>query len=120
MATTTSEVLIGETKRYTRGRTIIGDERWRELIAGYEASGMTQRQFARREGINYHTFTAKLMRFRRQAGSAAAGSFVEAKVASVGWTNPAALEVQMPGGTVIRGGDVAAVAALVKALGRDA
>jgi hypothetical protein len=49
MATSTSEVLIGETKRDTRGRTIIGDERWAELVAGYESSGLTQAQFARRE-----------------------------------------------------------------------
>jgi hypothetical protein len=120
MATTTYEVLIGETKRDTRGRKIISAERWQELIAGYEASGLTQRQFARQEGVNYHTFSAKLMRSRRQAESAAAGSFVEARVPIVGWTNPRALEVQLPGGMVIRGGDVAAMAALVKALGRSA
>jgi len=121
MAITTTEVLIGETKRDTRGRTIIGEERWRELVAGYESSGLTQAKFARREGINYHTLVAKLARWRRQKGpSPSAGAFIEAGVPTVGWANPSTLEVQLPGGLVIRGADAIAVAALVKALGRDA
>jgi hypothetical protein len=121
MAITTPEVLVGETKRDIRGRTIIGEERWQELVAACESSGLTQAQFARREGINYHTLVAKLARCRRQKGaSPVAGSFIEARVPTVGWADPRALEVQLPGWIVVRGGDVAAVAALVQALGRTA
>jgi hypothetical protein len=121
MATITSEVLMEEAKRDTRGRKIIAEARWRELVAACESSGLTQTQFARREGINYHTLVAKLARCRRERGTAGSGpSFIEARVPAVGWRNPSALEVQLPGGMVIRGGDAAAVAALVQALGRDA
>jgi hypothetical protein len=121
MATITADVLTEDATRDTRGRKVIGEERWQELIAAYEASGLTQAIFARREGINFHTFIAKLARARRQKGvSPTAGSFIEARVPAVGWNHSATLEVQLPGGLVIRGGDAAAVAALVKALGRDA
>jgi hypothetical protein len=121
MATITSEVLMEEAKRDTRGRKIIAEARWRELVAACESSGLTQAQFARREGINYHTLVAKLARCRRPKGaSPVAGSFIEARVPTVGWADPRALEVQLPGGIVVRGGDAAAVAALVQALGRTA
>ncbi len=117
MAIITPEVLREEAKRDTRGRRIVDAERWRELLAGYATSGLTQTQFARREGVNYHTFVARLNRERgrtRPTGTA----FIEARVPVPGWPQASTLEVQLPGGLVVRGGDPAAVAALVQALGR--
>lgn len=119
MATITPEVLREETKRDTRGRRIIEAGRWQELLAAYATSGLTQAQFARREGVNYHTLVARLARERgRSQPAGPAPTFVEARVAAAGWPPAAALEVQLPGGAIVRGHDPAAVAALVQALGR--
>jgi hypothetical protein len=119
MATITPEVLGEDAKRDVRGRKIIAEERWRELITAYAASGATQAEFARREGINFHTFIAKLARSRRQGRTGGpAAAFVEARVAATGWPGGGALEVQLPGGVLVRGHDPATVAALVQALGR--
>ena len=119
MATIEPEVLAEESKRDRRGRKLNAEGRWRELMAEQASSGLTQAQFARREGINYHTFVGWRGRFRRQGGSTPgpAPRFVEAQLATV----PAPgrrLEVVLPGGVVVRGEEAAAVAALVKALGR--
>jgi hypothetical protein len=35
------------------------------LLAAYETSGLTQKEFARREGVRFPTFTAWLVRHRR-------------------------------------------------------
>ena len=40
-------------KRDTRGRKIATSERRAELLAAFDASGLTQRAFARREGVNF-------------------------------------------------------------------
>jgi hypothetical protein len=119
MATITPEVLHADRKQDTRGRRIVDAERWRELLAGYATSGLTQAQFARQEGVNYHTFVARLNRERgRSRPAGPAPTFVEARVAGPGWPTAAALEVQLPGGAIVRGQDPATVAALVQALGR--
>ena len=119
MATITPEVLHAEQKQDTRGRRIVDAERWRELLAAYPTSGLTQAQFARREGVNYHTFVARLNRERgRSQPAGPAPTFVEARVAGPGWPAAPTLEVQLPGGAIIRGHDPATVAALVQALGR--
>lgn len=55
----TPEVEVDE-KRDARGRKIIGERRREEVLAGYEASGLTQKAYARREGVNYRTFVAWL------------------------------------------------------------
>ena len=119
MAIITPEVLREEAKRDTRGRRIVDAERWRELLAGYATSGLTQTQFARREGVNYHTFVARLNRERgRSQPTGSTPTFVEARVTAAGWPQATAVEVQLPGGMIVRGSDPATVAALVQALGR--
>ena len=118
MATITAEVLHAERKQDTRGRRIVDAKRWREVLAAYPTSGLTQAQFARQEDVNYHTFVARLNRERgRSRPAGPAPTFVEARVAGAGWP-AAALEVQLPGGAIVRGHDPATVAALVQALGR--
>jgi transposase-like protein len=116
MGAITAEVVSDEAKRDTRGRKIIAGARWRELVAQYEGSGLTQSKFARREGINYSTFVAWLGRCRRTRLMARTSStrFVEAQL-PVGTTKR--LEVVLPNGVVVRGEEVATLVALVKALG---
>ena len=116
MATITPEILSDEAKRDTRGRKLIAERRWRELVAEYEGSGLTQAKFARREGLNYHTFVAWLGRCRRQSQALGpVARFIEARVpAKVAERRE--LEVLLPGGVVVRGDDAVALAALVQAL----
>jgi hypothetical protein len=119
MATITPEVLREEAKRDTRGRRIVEAERWREVLAAYATSGMTQAQYARQEGVNYHTFVARLNRERGRSQPAGPGpTFVEARVSATGWPQATVLEVQLPDGAIVRGSDPTTVAALVRALGR--
>jgi transposase-like protein len=119
MATIATEVLDGEIKQDTRGRRIVDAERWREVLTAYATSGLTQAQFARQEGVNYHTFVARLNRERgRSQPTGSTPTFVEARVTAAGWPQATALEVQLPGGMIVRGSDPATVAALVQALGR--
>ena len=101
-------------KRDTRGRKIATAERRAELLAGFDTSGLTQRAFARREGVNFHTFVAWLQ--RRRAAGAAAPALRFHEVCLAPGASHAALEVALPGGMVVRGGSVAAVAELVRAL----
>ena len=86
MATITPEVLREEAKRDTRGRRIVEAERWRELLAAYATSELTQAKFARREGVNYHTFVAWLGRSgRRSRRRGGRRRFIEARVPAAGW-----------------------------------
>ena len=47
-----------------RGRRLESALERERLLERYDASGLTQRAFAQREGINYHTFVAWLGRWR--------------------------------------------------------
>jgi DNA-binding XRE family transcriptional regulator len=47
-----AEVVEEKQRRDVRGRKIVDAPRRAELLAVYEASGLTQRRFARQEGIN--------------------------------------------------------------------
>jgi hypothetical protein len=118
MGAITAEVVSEEAKRDARGRKIIAEARWRELVAQYEGSGQTQAKFARREGINYSTFVAWLGRCRRarlMVGNSAP-RFVEARLPATEVT-ARRLEVVLPNGVVVRGEEIARLVALVKALG---
>lgn len=103
-----------EPKVDTQGRKILEEGRWRELFKCYESSGLTQLQFARREGIKYHTFVARLGRHRR-AGSkkVVRAKFLEARLPSA----PAVrLEATLPCGMSVRGDSPEALARLIRAL----
>jgi transposase-like protein len=41
-----------------------GREQWFALVSEYEGSGLSQRAFARERGVNYHTFSNWLRRYR--------------------------------------------------------
>ena len=67
----TAELMDEARKRDARGRKIATPERRAELLATFDGSGLTQRAFARREGVNFHTFVAWLQR-RRSARTSSA------------------------------------------------
>ncbi len=117
METTLTEVIIAERTRDGRGHRLYTDERRAELIAAYQASGLTQVAFAQREGIKYSTFTGWLQSRRRATPSASAAPsaplrFVEASVPA-GWRS---LEVTLPDGTRVRGASAREVAEVARAL----
>jgi len=133
MVTTTTraaetELIETGEQRDALGRRRTPRERRAELLAAYRQSGLTQKAFARREGITYTTFCcwAQAERRKGRLPVAPAGRkrrrrpvmppvrFVEAALAPT----PAStrLEVRLPDGTVLRGASAAELAALVRAL----
>ena len=101
-------------KRAARGRKIADSARRAEVVAAYATSGLTQKAFARQEGVNYHTLVAWLGREQRSAPATGKISFRQLQLGPT--PHRAELEVARPGGLVVRGGDAAQVAALVQAL----
>jgi len=55
-------------KRDVRGRRIVKAEERERLIAAHESSGLTQKAFCEREGINKHTFISWLGKKRAVRG----------------------------------------------------
>jgi hypothetical protein len=113
-----TEVVDSGPKRDTRGRRVTDRARREQLLEAYDQSGLTQKLFARREGINYNTFVSWLMQRRHWQPSAVrdqhASGFVE--LALPQGASGAQLEVVLPGGLIVRGRDASAVAVLVRAL----
>lgn len=130
MATFTAptELIDDAHKRDTRGRRIAEPERRAEIVAGYLSSGLTQKAYARREGVNYHTFVSWLGRSRRPVAPPHPGSESEAsaptpRFVQLTWppAAPAAptasrIEVVLPDGITLRGDDPAALLILLRAL----
>jgi transposase-like protein len=128
-----TEVIETGEQRDALGRRRTPAERRAELLAAYRSSGLTQRAFARREGINYTTFCSWAQR-ERAAGRLAPArpgrpkteaiaavrpperiNFVEAALPAVA-AGSAGLSVRLPDGTELRGGSAAELAKLVRAL----
>lgn len=132
--TVTTELIETGEKRDALGRRRTPVERRAELLAAYRASGLTQTAFARREGLRYSTFCAwahterrrgglpavPAGRKRRRSGATPAArppqriNFVEACLP--GPAPVPGLEVRLADGTLLRGGSVVELAALVRAL----
>ena len=98
-----------------RGRVVTDESQRAALLAAFEASGLTQKAFAQREGINYHTFISWLVQQRRAAEVAntrvtpiLSGQMTE--------PSPGRLEVSLPGEIVVRGDNPSTVASLVQSL----
>lgn len=115
MKALTAEVVDTGQKRDLRGRRIVRGEEREALIAAYERSGMTQKAFAAREGVKFCTFTAWLSR-RRRVAQPPKTAFAEVSV-PIG-TVTGLVEVVLPDGVVIRGGDAQRVAAIAAQLRR--
>jgi transposase-like protein len=98
-----------ETKRDERGRRITRAAERETLVRTYEASGLTQKAFAKQEGVKYTTFVSWVQECRRRRSGPKVG-FAEL-------TLPRAavpLEVQLADGTIIRGSNVEEVARLLQ------
>lgn len=111
-----AEVCSEDSKSDRKGRRMLGRKEWDRLMCEYDSSGLTQEVFCKREGINYHTFIAWLGRRRRESGKLVAdtGKFHELSLS--GPIGRSGLEVILPDGTVLRGGDTASLSELVRLL----
>jgi hypothetical protein len=105
--------MVPDIDQNSRPRTEVDDKRRVELLAAYKASGLSQREYARREGIDYNTIGALLWQEQRltMAPFPTATSAISPRQPSTG-----RLEVTLPSNIVVRGDDASAVARLVHAL----
>lgn len=115
MGANLAELIDTGEKRDGRGRRLITAPQREELLRAYAASGLTQRAFARQEGVNYHTLVEWLQRQREKGGGKSVPHFRELSLGAV-IARPALLEVTLAGGLIVRGENAAAVAELVRAL----
>lgn len=116
METLKTELIDDGAKRDKRGRRLVPPERVEELLREYDASGLTQAEFARRAGLKYPTFAGWVhARRTHQARRCPPASMRFAEVALPS-TPTATLSVTLPDGVVVCGHDAAALAALVRAL----
>ncbi len=98
---------------------------WRRVAEEFEASGLTQREFAGRQGLRLSTLQSWVYRRRRQVGAAAEPPvrLLPVQVSSVPGPTTPPLELALPGGVRVRFGpdaDVEYLARLVAALERGA
>ena len=111
MVTNTTELIETGEKRDRLGRRITPAARRAELVAAWQESGLTQTEFARKEGINYSSFSAWVQAARLRPSAVLAVKptiatvrFVEARLPA---PNPSpstfALCVRLPDGTELRG-----------------
>jgi transposase-like protein len=117
---TTAKMEVVETgeKRDRVGRKITPAARREELVGAWERSGLTQTEFARREGVQYQTFASWVQQARVAKGARPAAA-QQVRFAEVQWpanAGASALEVRLPDGTHLRGGSAAELAKLVRAL----
>ena len=112
METIGAELVDTGAKRDGRGRRLAVREEAQAALAAYERSGLTQREFAKRDGIKFHTFTGWLKRYRQPGGKLA---FAEVRVAKP-TPRSAKLTVKLPSGLVVRGTDASQVAELIRLL----
>lgn len=113
-----AQVLAQESKADSQGRRIVSRERWAEILAGYPQSGLTQAQYAKREGVNYHTLVARRQRQRQESGrsaphagsmSATGGGTGFMEITPPTWIATLPLEVVLPAGMIVRGTEPALV-----------
>jgi hypothetical protein len=92
-------------------------ERREQLLAAFRESGLTQLAFSEREGIRYSTFCHWVQRSARNGARVGGPTSVRfAEVALPAGAGTKGLEVRLADGTVLRGGGVEELAALVRAL----
>lgn len=109
------EVCTDPSKRDSRGRRIFAPGERDRLIGAYRESGLTQKAYCRREGINLHTFIGWLSieRAGKRSGAKPKEVFREVQLRESLACKRVPLEVRLPGGEVVRGEDAEAVAKLV-------
>jgi len=123
METTETEVVTLERSRDAKGRRLYSKERREALMAEYDASGLTQAQFAKKHGLKFMTFVTWLQHRRHGAWPAQMKAkpvkFEEVALPRV-TSKPAAADglvvVTLPDGTRIEGARPGDVAELLRAL----
>lgn len=108
-----AEVVGDETKQAAGGRRLRKAEHIAELIAGYEASGLSMAAYARREKLCYPTFAAWVKKSRLAPRPP---RITFARVELPGLPAAAGLSATLPNGVVLSGGNASALAALVREL----
>ncbi len=118
MGAITAEVVDTGEKRDARGRRVTPGERRLQVVQAFRVSGLTMAAFARRERLNYATFAGWVAKAQRTTVAKRPIEFAELRMpfAPAGATPTEQLEVRLPDGTVLRGGRVADLVALVRAL----
>ena len=118
MGTNQAELIDTGEKRGGLGRRLMPSQRRAELVSTFQRSGLTQAEFARREGLVYSTFAGWVHRSsaRKQSqGADAPVRFAEVNLPTLAGLG-ASLEVRLPDGTVLRGNRAGELAELVRAL----
>jgi len=116
----TTEVVDDKQRRDARGRRIVWKERKKELLIAYDGSDLSQREFARRKAIKFHTLVEWLQRRRRALGTKPPSRFKELSLPlpfvpkRIGTVAAAALEAQLADGTTIPGSNVEEIAQLLR------
>jgi len=110
------EVVDAGPKRDARDRRVTDRARREAVLSAYDQSGLTQKAFAQREGINVHTFVSWLLQRRRWTPQQNTGGAAFTELSISGASVASALEVVLPGGVLVRGRSASEVAALVRAL----
>jgi transposase-like protein len=114
---TATELLETGEKRDRLGRQITPVERRGELVAEYRRSGLTQAEFARREGLKHSTFADWVQKEGQGQRRATEVKFAEMGLPeAVSQLGLAGLEVRLPDGTIVRGPHAGEVAELVRTL----
>lgn len=116
-AITAGLVDTGE-KRDTRGRRVTPRERRLHLVQEYRGSRLTMAEFARRERTKYSTSVGWVVKAPRAVLAKTPIRFAEVRLPleARSPTSGDQLDVRLPDSTVRRGGRVADVVALVRAL----
>ena len=115
MGAITTEIVDTGEKRDARGRRVTPMERRSQMVQAYRA---TMAAFARRERINYATFAGWVAKAQRLPVAKRPIQFAELRMplATPVAASSDRLEVRLPDGTAVRGGRVADIVALVRAL----
>ncbi len=123
MTTMQEEAVTSIVKADRAGRTRDTDQYKSEVLAAFEASGLSGPAFARQCGIKYPTFAAWVAKARRQdrpqQSVQPASPFLIAEIGQESPGGTGALEVRLPGGATLLAGtsqQVVLLAELLKAL----
>jgi transposase-like protein len=115
MGSIAAEVVETGEKRDRRGRRMTPVARRGELVRAYQASGLTQAEFARREGLRYSTFAHWVLKASKAALAKGPVQFAEVRWPVAASEGPG-LEVRLVDGMILRGRRAEELAALVRAL----